>query len=376
MNTLHLDASARAVLQVGDLHVQSTELRYQRRVLDWLPKMAAEKGVTASIFCGDLAGQACPHVSRPAEREAIRETVKPMTALGPVIVIQGNHDLADDWRWLGEIPGVHYIERPTVCLFDQDATAVLAMPYPSRSWIATERGSADEIAQVLEGALRAMFAGFRVACDDYGAKRRMVSAHINTRGAYASTGQPLIGTDFEVPAPELLSAAPLALLNHIHKAQEPVKGVIHVGSPWPTTYGEEEDKRVVIARPDIDGWTVDSIATPCVVRRTAQVTWKDDGGWAPESVRVDDATLLRVRFIYPETVDAAPTLATARDIYPGAADYKVERHPVISRQARAPEVVEAKTPRDRFVAFEVSEGRDADANTMLVVDECIAEATA
>ena len=76
------------VLQVGDLHLQSRELADQVPVLSWLAAQVLEREVGLVIVAGDLAGLACPHLSRPAERQAL---------LGFVLACRGAG--AQVWTW-------------------------------------------------------------------------------------------------------------------------------------------------------------------------------------------------------------------------------------------------------------------------------------
>lgn len=361
-----------SVLQTGDLHLASRELEDQVKVLGWIAGQVATNDIGLVVVAGDIAGMACPHLSRPAEREAFRAFLHAVHTMAPVVVLRGNHDVAADWRWLGSIPNVHWVERPESFIvgpedhhYGPDYQLVLhALPYPDRGWIAAQTESAEETTRRMSQALRAIVTGFEVAGMVAGGgayKRQILSAHINTGGALASTGQPLIGTDVEMPAEWLLDGFPVVLLNHIHLPQD-VGVAHHVGSPWPCTFGEEETKSVSVVTWEAgDGPTITRIATPAPPRITSTLEWNvDDRSWSHVEGQFPDVadSRVRVRLLYDEGDDI--DLAAAERAFGEAISVKLERNPRPRKRERSPEVVAATGPVARFVAFEESEGREVD----------------
>lgn len=373
------------VLQTGDLHLQSRELEDQQKVLAWIAGQVASRDVGLVVVAGDIAGMACPHLSRPAEREAFRTFLHEVTPMAPVVVLRGNHDVAADWRWLGSIPNVRWVERPETFLigphhahdeYPGDMLVLHALPYPDRGWIAAQTESAEETTQRMSQALRAIVAGFTVAGMRPGEtptpyRRQILSAHINTGGALASTGQPLIGTDVEMPA-EWLEGFPVVLLNHIHLPQD-IGNAHHVGSPWPNTFGEEEEKSISVVSWEAKASPVhatrvtghlpivDRVWTPAPKRYTTTFRWAPESSdWEHVEGRFLDLAGARVRLklIYDEgdPIDIPSIERACED----ALSVKIERNPVPRRRERSPEVVAATDPVERFVAFEESEGREVD----------------
>ncbi len=363
----------RRILQIGDLHIREGELDDQLPVLEFVLDLVAGTGgrerVDLVIVAGDLAGTATPHLSSPAEREALVNWIVELAGQAPVIVMRGNHDLEKDWNFLRHVRNVHWVARPAIVRMNDGADALIAIPYPERGWMlgASGASTSNDLAQAMESAVRTVLAASQLG--NAGRRRRIVSAHMNTRGALASTGQPLIGTDFELPVEDLdVASADVVLLNHIHKSQRfrTPKGAVvqHVGSPWPEDFGETEDKFVGVL--DLESLDIDMIQTPCVRRVTARLTWAGDR-WDGDDVAVDDRTHVRAVLTFHE--DERPDVTTIRERFAGARSLTIQRNKIRTRQERAPEVVQASSMFDRWVAFEQSEGRSVDDFDRQVFDE-------
>lgn len=367
------------VLQTGDLHLDPRVYADQVPVLQWILGEVHRRRVDLVILCGDLFGHARPHLSSPGERLQLLRWVQQLRDVGAyVLIVRGNHDEPDDWRWVQVLDGVRYYDRPqTLILGADDPLAVHVLPYPDRSWLAAYEPSRDDVDDREGEALRTILLGFQSAAAD--CNRRLLTAHAATRGAKVSTGQPLIGTEAELRVPWLLeSGAQLCMLNHIHLPQSVSDGQVaidHVGSPWPTDYGETEAKRVLLVEWQDGTPCLLSLPTPCVMRWTADLHWAPDSrSWelvyqAP--IEANDMLRLKLRLHYPHGAEI--DVAAARAVFPGARAYRIERCPVREREERAPEVVRATTMRDRFVAFEEAENREAQPRALDLLDELLEE---
>lgn len=372
------DQPVRRLLQLGDLHLQTRELTDQQPVLDWVLSERIPN-VDVVVIGGDLAGMACPHLSRPAERQAVVKFATGCVGEGcTVLVVRGNHDVPADWEFLNAIPGVYWFDRPETVVIRpapgrkaKAGVMVHVLPYPDRSWLAQQAASGGEATEMMTAALKAILVGFEADAADWDGPR-LLSGHFNTRGAMVSTGQPMIGLDVEVPAEFFRGLdVPLVLLNHIHLGQEQDQGgteVMHVGSPWPTTFGETEAKCVVEV--DLETMGTGRIWTPCVPRITGELHWESQApsgyGWRG-MVPQHKGARVRLKLHYDEGDDI--DVEAARKLVGDAIDVKIERCPVSRRRERAPEVVAASGPVDRFLAFEKSEGREVDDGLLTMVRE-------
>lgn len=349
---------AELLLQTGDLHLRSRELEHQVPVLRWIVSLARDLGVDLVVLAGDLTGRACPHLARPVERQALlEELIQPLREVGAhVVVVRGNHDVPADWRWLHAVPGVTWVERPTTLLFS-NGFLLHALPYPDRSWLARVVTGRDDLTTRMADAVRAIVAGFSPG--------GVLTGHLATSGVTLSTGQPLVGSDVEVPSTWLTGRQ--ALLNHVHKPQ--VSGsVVHVGSPWATDFGEEEAKRVVVYH--CTTGKVESVETPASRRLSVDAEWQPtDRSWSISTTPFVPwaGTLVRVRahFDEGENVDLSFLEKLVDDRALGG---KVERCPRRTHRQRAPEVVVARSPLARLRAFEVAECRAVDARTVALAE--------
>jgi len=389
VDATHEGRCVRTVLQVGDLHLRSSELADQEPVLRWIGDVCDDRDVDLVVLAGDLSGRAAPHLARPAERNALVSFLARMAEEARhVVVLRGNHDVPDDWKWIqdawpyGETSLRAWVTAPTTFAFRQDPEdadgprlLLHCLPYPDRSWVAASaRLDREELTGLVEGSLAAICAGWFT--EKRPGDRSILSAHAATRGAVTSTGQPLIGTDVEVPVTTLRqSGADLVLLSHIHKPQDASTDgrVLHVGSPWPTDYGEQEDKRIVLAEVAAHDVLPESLPTPCVRRVSVDLEWTGDSWRAPDGWETTDDARVRLRLHYDE--GQAVDLAAAEALVPGAVATKLERVPRRIRRERAPEVIAATTPVDRYCAFERSEGRQPDERE-LTLASCLVDGQA
>ena len=361
-----LTVRSRTMLQVGDLHLQARELADQREVLFWIAERVRQEGVGLVVVAGDLAGISCPHLSRPAERGAMLDFLIAVRGAGAsVVILRGNHDVAEDWRWLDALSSVRWVTRPeSFTLSAPDGEAVLhCLPYPDRSWLAVDATDSTAATAKMEQALHAIVAGFSAVAPGVPS---VLAGHLNIRGAMTSTGQPMVGTEVELPVDAIAAAGvDVALLNHIHLPQTMPRlaagaPVVHVGSPWPTNYGETEEKRVVLATVEDGRFTIRSVPTPCITRVTLDVDWRDDR-WhvVGDLPAFGPRTRVRLRYHYDE--DDRPDWMSALDLVGDALEIKTERHPRRRAQARMPEVAAATSVADRILAYEITAGREVDA---------------
>jgi exonuclease SbcD len=372
----HFDASSRFD-ECVDLHT-------------WIAGDIAQRGVDLVCLGGDLFERK----SVPEERNAAAVVLRSLAESAPVVGVYGNHDAPGDLDIFGRLKTKHpirFYSQPAVHTAfyknGQKAGSVACLPWPRRASLlaavgATSHENANQVAhELLQNVLR----GLGAEMDDQPGQARVFLGHVQMYGSRVSTGQPLIGCDFEIGTGDLaVVRAHAYLLGHVHMGQSfDVEGApcVYPGSPRRTAFGEVETKNYAIV--DIDG----GIARVELVPTPARAMLLVDGAFAPvrghdpalmgderyELVLADpgsvDGAEIRLRYtVAPERRDIARMAAQAtRDAWlaQGAYAVKVEEEVTIATRARAPEVATAKTLAEKMHAHWASKGAVPDDATGL-----------
>ena len=218
-------------------------------VHDWMVDYARMKNVDAFVSTGDVYERA----STPAERDAVSRWLIKMAEVCPVFIAKGNHDRDLDCAIMGKLKSEHPIFVEEACgLYRIGDVALTLVAWPERARlieVASQVGvSVDDVTQ---DALRSLFSGLRLQMESMDARRRIVAGHFMVDGSVTSVGQPLFGNAMNVGLSDFdLLGADVVVMGHIHKPQEWITpcgtDVLYTGSPYRTTFGEVEEKGVVL----------------------------------------------------------------------------------------------------------------------------------
>jgi exonuclease SbcD len=354
------------------------------RLHNWIAQDARARGCSRWLHAGDVYERK----STPRERDAVASWVQEMTeCVGPGVIVRGNHDAIDDLPLLQRLETkrqeVVVVEGAQVVDFDDVAIACLAWPQRGRLAALLPDRSKEEVEQAAGEALRAVLRGLGdqlAACDE--GVPRLFLAHAMVRGSITSTGQPLVGCDFELGLEDLAlcRGADAYLLGHIHKGQSwEINGapVIYPGSPRRTAFGELEAKGYVVLDCDGHGVRWEFVEAPAT--KMVQLEGRFEHG----VLERDDADVqgaeVRLRYtVAPDEREAARATAEgARDMLisvEGAVSVKVEEVVESSTRSRTPEVARAVTLTDKLEAlwtargFEPGDRRNALIGKVLAVE--------
>jgi exonuclease SbcD len=334
------------------------------RLHDWIADDAAARGVTLTLHAGDVYEKK----SSPLERQAAAAWFQRMATLGVVVVGRGNHDAIDDLPLLERLETDHPIdvyERAGVVVWNGVAIAVLG--WPQRGHLQAALGGAGvvshELVEAAAGdALRAVFRGFAAKWADHKGPKLLL-AHAMVRGSVTSTGQPLVGCDFEIGLDDLgLANADAYLLGHIHKGQSWKIGdapVIYPGSPRRTAFGESEAKGYVVLELDEHGVIgcefVEAPATPMV---HLEARWEGpDAAFCRNIPTGDFENGAEIRLRYETASDARDAARAAAEqvrqvlLERGAVHVKVEEVVIAETRARSPEIAAAARLDEKLAAL-------------------------
>jgi len=337
-----------------------------QRVHDFIAALVRREKPDLFISAGDIYERA----SLPDERLAVAGWLTAIAEVCPVLIVKGNHDSARDCALLAQLRTRHPItveEGASVHVIAGAAIAAVAWPERARI-LQHARDEADETSAelVAEEALRNVFRGLGAQLADYATCPRLAVGHFMVDGSVTSVGQPLIGQPMHVGTSDLaLLEADIVIMGHIHKPQEFQHGstpMLYTGSPFRTSYGETEEKSVLLVEyrgANLVKWQ--RIPTPCARMFLVTDAWNgDDGcfeGAAVMHVDPDEVPGAEIRMRYtvaPDQRDAARAIASHwRDewLALGASDVKVEESVETSTRARAPEVAAALTLGDKLLAL-------------------------
>lgn len=334
------------------------------RLHDWIAEDAEARGVDGTLHAGDVYERK----STPDERIAAARWFQRMARLGPVVVDRGNHDAIGDLPLLERLEAKHPIsvfEHVGMTRVAGVALGVLGWPQRGNVHLARAAFSHDDVEVAAGDALRDVLRGFGAWFAKDPTSPRILLAHAMVRGSRVSTGQPLVGCDFEIGIEDLaLAHADCYVLGHVHKGQRwDIAGApcIYPGSPRRTAFGELEPKGYVVAEiegHEVECTFVEAPATPMIQLAGSYA----DGVLERDVADVRGAEVrLRYRVRNDERAAARAAAEGARTVLveiDGAASVKLEEMVEAEQRARVPEVARAASIPDKLQALWTSKGFD------------------
>lgn len=235
------------------------------RVRDFLRRMdemieyAATHDVDLTIFAGDAFKTRTPN---PTFQREFAYRVRDLTALAPLVMLVGNHDLQPMAIKASSIEIYDTLAVPNVWVADdfelqvvetkRGQVAVGAMPYPIRSRLLEDEQTAGmtiaEIDAYLQEVLDGKIEELAQQADALDMPR-LLTGHFTVAGAvWGSERQIMLGRDIEIARSSLADPRwDYVALGHIHKHQnltanrDGVPPVVYSGSIERIDFGEEHD---------------------------------------------------------------------------------------------------------------------------------------
>jgi exonuclease SbcD len=370
---------------VADSHYHSVSRFAEcQRIHHWIADDAGARGCTRWAHAGDVY----EHKSNPLERAAAADWVQHMTdAVGAGIIVRGNHDVLGDLPLLGRLDTkgreVHVVEDARIVDLGGLTVACLAWPQRANVHAMLDASVGGEFAEMAaQDALRNVLRGLGDQLRDRPTDvPGIFLGHVMVRGSRVSTGQPLVGCDFELGLEDLaMVGASFYGLGHIHMENAwDVAGApaVYPGSPRRTSFGELEPKGYLIVEFDgarLVGW--ERVETPCTPMHHIEDEWGmlSDGqvGWLagayglPASCHGAELRFrYRVRSDEREAARAAALRWRDEWLAGGAVHVKVEEVVIAEQRARAPEIARATTLEEKLEqlwklkSFDPGDRRDA-----------------
>lgn len=262
------------VLHFADVHIgmenygrTDPETGLSSRVRDFVRRMnemidfAREQEVDLTIFAGDAFKTRNPN---PTYQREFAWCVRDLTALAPLVMLVGNHDLPPTSLKASSIEIYDTLAVPNVWLADDYETKVIetrrgsvvvgAAPYPIRSrlleQVETGGMTIAETDQRLQAELSAILDHLASEADQHPFPR-ILTGHFTVNGAnFGSERGIMLGRDIEV-MPSVIGDPrwDYVALGHIHKHQNLTEGraglppVVYSGSLERIDFGEERDPK-------------------------------------------------------------------------------------------------------------------------------------
>lgn len=337
------------------------------RLHAWIRQDAERRGCTLTLHAGDMFERR----STPRERAAAFGWVQDMAELGEFVAVRGNHDALEDLPLLSRLDSAHpimVVEDATVIEVQGALIACLAWPRKAAVLAAAGVDSHDAGEAAATEALRAVLRGLGDELAGHDGPT-MLLAHAMVRDSVTSTGQPLVGCDFEIGLEDLaLVRAAAYFLGHVHKGQHwLIAGAPcwYPGSPRRTAFGEIEPKGYLVA--EWDGARlvgVEFIEAPATPMHLIEDEWSPEG-WLcglhgfPESVAGAE---LRFRYrVRRDMRQAAATAAAGLEAdwrAAGAVNVKLDPQVILEQRTRA-DAIPVKAPlSEKVEAFWRAKGFD------------------
>ena len=247
------------VIATADLHFCET-LRFDeclavhRNIL----RIIKEEKPDLVVIAGDVYHRA----STPRERAEFASWVTAVADECEVFIVRGNHDRLRDLEIISRLKAKHPIVVEERCGNHLTGSGILVtgLAWPDRRSLlaaAGPRAAGQDADQLARLAMRDIIIGLSKEDEEHLGLRILVG-HLMVDGARTGHGQPLIGKPMNIPLSDLaLSGAHVALLGHIHQAQEWDMGggarAVYCGSPYRTEHGQLEEKSVVVVEFDEAG---------------------------------------------------------------------------------------------------------------------------
>lgn len=237
------------VLASADHHYEASGARWAEclRIHAWIAEQVEELRPDLFLSGGDVYERA----STPIEREAVADWLRRIAEVCPVVVAKGNHEKTLDDLLLGRLETRHPViveEGVGVHLVAGAAVAVVA--WPDRAELAAGLPAGASLADAARAHLQDVLRGLGQELAGHPGPRILLG-HLQVSGSKVSTGQPLApGAEVDVSLADIaLAAADVSIFGHIHLPQDwefDGAPIIYPGSPYRTSFGEAEEKSVVL----------------------------------------------------------------------------------------------------------------------------------
>jgi exonuclease SbcD len=262
------------VLHFADVHIgmenygrTDPETGLSSRVRDFLRRMdemidfARENEVDLTIFAGDAFKTRTPN---PTFQREFAWRVRDLTALAPLVMLVGNHDLPPTVLKASSIEIYDTLSVPNVWVADDyevrvieaksGSIVVAAAPYPLRSrllqGVDTGGLTIAETDQLMQRELGSTLENLAAEADQHDLPR-VLTGHFSIHGAsFGSERGIMLGRDIEVTVSDVSDPRwDYVALGHIHKHQNVTEGregvppVVYSGSLERIDFGEEADPK-------------------------------------------------------------------------------------------------------------------------------------
>lgn len=323
------------------------------RIADWCVEALTAQQPAVIALGGDIfERRPCP-----LETRAVAEWLVRLAEIAPVVGVYGNHDVADSLAPMNLLESAYPIaiyDRPE--LLTRAGLKFALLPWPRKAGLLAEGAATDHetsssaAALALRNILRGMGA-YEPDC---------FVGHVQVRGARVSTGQPMApGADFELGLEDIgLARARAYLFGHIHLPDTyEIAGApaLYGGSFRRTSFGELEDKSLVLADFAQPKVTIERITIPCTPMLQLGARWQA-GGMVLDSP-LGDVTGAEIRLRYTTPSDERETARVAAAVIrdhlmtSGALAVRLEEQPVVTSRARTPEIAAAITLNAKLEAL-------------------------
>ena len=300
------------ILASADHHFEASGARWAEclRIHAWIAEQVEELRPDLFLSGGDVYERA----STPVEREAVADWLRRVAAVCPVVIAKGNHDRQLDVELLARLETRHpVIVEESVGVHILGGAAVAVVAWPNQAELAAGLAAGESVADAARAHLRDILRGLGEELAKHQGPRILLG-HLQVSGSKVSTGQPLApGSEVDVALADVaLAGADASIFGHIHLPQDwefDGRPIIYPGSPFRTSFGEAEEKSIVLVDIEDDDMAALSwrrIPTPAAPMLLIEAKLADikcpegdfrglELDWAPEDDELPEAEI-RLRY--------------------------------------------------------------------------------
>jgi DNA repair exonuclease SbcCD nuclease subunit len=301
--------------------------------------------------------------SNPDSRNAAASCIHGFSAVAPVLICYGNHDVAGDLDIFRRFHGnfILPVSKPEIIIFPEPADPSIqfhVLPWFTKAtWQACHPEIAKEEGDLTVSQAALQYLKIGIECNRTASKHILVS-HLVIDGARAENHQPLIGEGIKFGEYDLREAGFYAgIFGHIHLRQQFLDGLFfYNGSPAALDYGESPEKFCSVM--DTESNAVEWHQLKTTDRYTVDLEWKDGRVQEFDTARVPGARV-RVNLKIPEGEDrdlAQKELQTLLDRF-NPVEIKINFQIQPTGLVRAVEITSAETPEQKLDAYWKSTGK-------------------
>ena len=221
-----------------------------KKFLEWLIDTIKKENIDVLIVAGDIFDSYNPpNYALKMYHSFLADAIK---HLKHIFIIAGNHDsistleISKDILSSFNIHVIADIKNLDDLIFNVGDFIVCAVPFLRERFIKTTSLKLSDKELELSEGIKKFYNEIYKRAKKYN-KKIIATGHLSVRGAlFSDSEREIYIGKIKTISPEIFKHFDYTALGHIHKPQKIAKNIYYSGSPVPLSFGETEEKRVLI----------------------------------------------------------------------------------------------------------------------------------